>query len=268
MITTFKQGLVSLLNAVGLMKFIDKGLFQYSRFINRKGNTRFKEDNPSLILPPDRLIYDSFQINYKNYYSDSVKSAEGIINLAKPNVNINYASVLDFGCGLGRIIQHFPKYLPRAKLFGCDVNQEVIDWCKSNIEGVEFYKNELSPPLKFKNFQLNYIYAISVFTHLSSEMHDQWIQELYRVMAKGGVLMLTTQGNSYRNSMTIKEKRLFDGGTLVTRRNAEEGRSSYLTFHPEECFSELVNDFELVAFKAGDVNTLKPQQDVWLLRKR
>ena len=265
--STLKQGLSSLFRALGLMKVIDALLFNYSKIKNRNANASFRRLNPDIILPPDYMMYESFQINYHSYYFESQKSAQGIIDLAKPFININYGSILDWGCGPGRIVRHLPDILPRAKVFGSDYNQKTIDWCKESIEQVSFHVNGVYPPLDFKNAQMNYIYGISIFTHFSEDMHQKWIDELHRVLAKGGILMLTTHGNSFRTKLTPKEKRSFDAGQLVVRGNTEKGHRSYVAFHPEEYFSELVKEFELKAFKAGDVNALKPQQDIWVLRK-
>ncbi|MDZ7626596.1 MAG: hypothetical protein U5J96_19370 [Ignavibacteriaceae bacterium] len=41
----------------------------------------FKEKNPDVILPPDYMIYESFQMNYENYYNDSVSTAEWLDKL-------------------------------------------------------------------------------------------------------------------------------------------------------------------------------------------
>ena len=98
-------------------------------------------------------------------------------------------------------------------------------------------------------------------------MHEQWINELYRVLAKGGVLMLTTHGDSFKKKLTNKELSSYNAGEITLRGNTVEGHRSYVAFHPPEYFELLVQDFEILAFSPGDVNAMKPQQDVWVLRK-
>jgi hypothetical protein len=98
-------------------------------------------------------------------------------------------------------------------------------------------------------------------------MHVEWIEELYRVLAKGGVLMLTTHGDSFVKKLTNKELECYYSGSITIRGNTTEGHRSYVAFHPEAYFRKLVKDFEVLAFSPGNVDALKPQQDVWVLRK-
>lgn len=262
-----KQIIVAALRKVGLIGAVDKGLYSYSKLKNKKGNALFKKENPTIKLPPDYMMYESFQINYRSYYFDSMESAKEIIELAKPFVNFNKASILDWGCGPGRIVRHLPSIVKKAKVFGSDYNVDSIKWCKENIEGVDFEVNGLAPPLNYKDEMFNYIYGISIFTHLSKEMHSEWINELYRVLAKGGVLMLTSHGDSFMEKLTKTELETYLNGDIAIRGNTEEGHRSYVAFHPEKYFRDLVKNFEVLAFSPGEINALKPQQDVWVLRK-
>nr|WP_321485654.1 hypothetical protein [uncultured Draconibacterium sp.] len=43
-------------------------------------------------------------------------------------------------------------------------------------------------------YQLGEIHAISIFMHLSETMHYAWINELYRILKKDGILIFTTHG--------------------------------------------------------------------------
>ncbi|MEI9908859.1 MAG: hypothetical protein WDO71_03855 [Bacteroidota bacterium] len=36
--------------------------------------------------------------------------------------------------------------------------------------------------------------------------HEEWIKELYRVIKKGGILIITTQGPGYRNILLPHEQ--------------------------------------------------------------
>ncbi len=50
------------------------------------------------------------------------------------------------------------------------------------------------------------ITGLSIFTHLSVKAHEEWIKELYRVIKKGGILIITTQGPGYRNILLPHEQ--------------------------------------------------------------
>ena len=59
-------------------------------------------------------------------------------------MNFNKASILDWGCGPGRIVRHLPSIVSKAKIFGSDYNEESINWCRENIEDVGFEVNGLA----------------------------------------------------------------------------------------------------------------------------
>ena len=51
----------------------------------------------------------------------------------------------------------------------------------------------------------DFIYSISVFTHLSDAVSRQWANELLRVSKDGAILVITTNGNSRRKFMLSEE---------------------------------------------------------------
>src|SRR6185503_2695443 len=43
-----------------------------------------------------------------------------------------FRSVLDFGCGCGRVIRHLESF-PNADLYGADVHRSMIGWCRQHL---------------------------------------------------------------------------------------------------------------------------------------
>ena len=270
MSTDAKQKIVSMLRKIGLIIWVDKALFTYSKFINRKVNNSFVAEHPTIALPPDYMMYESFQVNYSSYYFDSLESAKYILDRARPYLALDKARILDWGCGPGRIIRHMPSLLANSlylSLCGTDYNKGSIQWCKDNIEGVNFSVNGLSPPLAYDSESFDFIYGISIFTHLSEEMHKKWLDELYRVMAKGAILYLTSHGDSFRKKLTRDERNKYDRGKIVVRGKTHEGHRSFVAFQSPEYFKSLLSNFEILEFIAGDRLSKKAQQDEWILRK-
>jgi len=112
------------------------------------------------------------------------------IDLAQPN------RVLDFGCGCGRTIRWFLTAGGGAEFHGVDVDAEAIDWCAQNLKPGRFLATPPMPPLPYPNDHFDFIYCLSVFTHLNESMQDLWLAELTRVLKPGGVLLLTVYGAS------------------------------------------------------------------------
>lgn len=127
--------------------------------------------------------------------------------------------------------------------------------------------NGVSPPLSYDSESVDFIYGISIFTHLSEEMHIKWLDELHRVMAKGAILYLTSHGDSFRRKLTQEERNLYDCGKIVVRGKTIEGHRSFVAFQAPDYFKSLLANFEILEFIAGDKVSKKAQQDEWLLRK-
>ena len=62
---------------------------------------------------------------------------------------VDQRSVLDFGCGAGRVLRHLRDVSDRVGLYGTDLNPALIEWCEREIPFARFVRNGLDPPLPF-----------------------------------------------------------------------------------------------------------------------
>jgi SAM-dependent methyltransferase len=175
-------------------------------------------------------------------------------------------SILDFGCGCGRVIRNWAKL--DAQIAGSDLSGSAIDWCRSNLFFARFETNGLSPPLAYADGSFELAYALSVLTHLPEAIQHEWMDELHRVSRPGGFVVLTTHGERYLERLDDDERRRFRAGELVVRWGEVPGTNLCTTFHPPSWVRErlLPHGFDEVAFlpegAAGN-----PYQDLFLLRR-
>lgn len=267
-VIVMKKFLSRILRKLRLIYIMDYGVYYYQKMKNFRQNKSFIKKHPGVSMPPDYLIYESFQLDYQKYYTDSLETARwlsGLFSEHSPVYNIN---ILDWGCGPARIVRHLPGLMGNNNVFfGTDYNAATIRWCRDHIPGVTFTLNGLEPPLDFSDGFFHIVYGISIFTHLSGPMHEQWIRELHRVLTPGGILLLTTQGAAFRQKLQSSELSGFDAGHLVVRGQVKEGHRTFSAFQPEIYFRRLCKEFEVVDFQPGS-GTERPQQDVWILKKK
>lgn len=102
-------------------------------------------------------------------------------------------SLLDFGCGCGRLLRWFQTALPSATRFGADVRAASIDWCRQHLAGT-FLANGVRPPLDLPDASLDLVVSLSVFSHLPLRSNLAWLRELARVCKPDGLILLTTHG--------------------------------------------------------------------------
>jgi len=166
---------------------------------NRPGVVQIaNEKDPS--YPPAHLrhrVHGSKDIF--EYLSLGHTVATDIDNLAKSGaIDIPKAArVLDFGCGPGRVAAWIRQNHPDWRIFGTDIDAEAITWARSHISDVATFEcNQPLPPLGYSDKAFDFVYSISIFTHLPEDMQHAWLRELSRVTRRGGWLALTTHSDS------------------------------------------------------------------------
>jgi SAM-dependent methyltransferase len=175
-------------------------------------------------------------------------------------------AILDWGCGCGRILRHWSE-LPGTRVFGCDLNPKMVEWCTAHLDFANVTVTDISPPLPYADSSFDLLYAFSVFTHLSEDLQDSWMRESLRVLKPEGYLLFSTLGEYYASldRLTESERQSFLNGELVVLYEASAGTSLCSAYHPPEYVRrELAADFELVSFRpAAD----EGRQDIHLFRK-
>lgn len=266
-----KSSVSKILRKLGLIYYSDRLLFHIQQRKNKKINNEFLSKNPGVVLPPDYLIYESFQINYQKYYFDSRETALWLKGHFEKYIDVENKNILDWGCGPGRVIRHLPEVVGKnCSFFGTDYNRESIEWCKNNLKSISFNLNPLSAELPYADGFMDIIYGISVFTHLSEQMHNAWYTELTRVLKPGGILLVTTQGNNFKVKLTENELKDFNEGKIVVRGNVKEGHRTFSAFHPVVFMKNLFRNDEILEHietkPAPGMNWLP--QDLWIVRKK
>jgi SAM-dependent methyltransferase len=104
------------------------------------------------------------------------------------------SSVLDLGCGSARVLPHVAALAPGAECAGCDVDAAAIDWARSHQPRIRWERSRFEPPLPFADGSFELVYSISVFSHLDERLGDDWLREVARVLAPGGIALLSVHG--------------------------------------------------------------------------
>lgn len=258
-----------MLRKAGLMHLADNVRYRVEKLRKAGVNARFRAANPGVAIPPDYMIYESFQLDYTKYYHDSRVAAAEIFNQFSKHVSLGPSSrILDWGCGPGRVIRHMGALAgEKVELYGTDYNEATIAWCTDHLPGIRFNHNSLVPALPYPDNFFTVVYGISIFTHLSESMHRGWMTELQRITAPGGILYLTTQGSAFRCLLTVDELAQFDAGALVVRGNTTEGHRTFSAFQSVEYMRHLFGSLHIVEHHEPVYQGGKPRQDYWIAVK-
>ncbi len=250
------------------MHLFDRLRFLFYRYKNWRANSDFLRQYPDVAFPPDYLLYESFGLDYKRYYEGGRETAEWLATLLNHHISLSDVRILDWGCGPGRIIRHFEKFVgQRSSLHGTDYNQQTINWCKQHLPAIAFTHNSTVASLPFANGYFDIIYGISVITHLPDKSIRDWYIELCRILKPGGILFLTSQGNSFVQKLSREESAQFAQGKLIVRGRVTEGHRVFSTFHPPQYMIDLFAQDSILAHIEKSPRNQVPIQDVWIVRK-
>lgn len=248
----------------------------YSRMIIwqlEHDDRHFLTEHPDVVVPPARLRFKVVGPSSIERFlaggSASIKHLEDGLREAGLSFS-DIHTALDFGCGCGRTIIAFDHQWPQLKLFGTDVDQEAINWCRNHITGADFQQVYSSPPLPYPDSSFDLVWAISVFSHLDEDRQFEWLAELQRIIKPGGILLASIHGpHCWNNMPEANVREVEERGFVFVKTNATRG------LHPEwyqnawhtEAY---VRDtwsryFEIVAYRPKG---MQMHQDLVVLRRR
>lgn len=214
-----------------------------------------------------------------SYVAEFIQSGYGVVNDLNNALRVagkslkDFASILDFGCGCGRAIRAIKNVVPSCELYGTDIDEEAIAWLQQNYSKfAQFSHAPDLPPTVYQDDMFEFIFGVSVFTHLPEDMQFKWLEELHRITKPEGYLVMSFHGeNHYQKHgdiRSIMEKK----GFYYSDFGSNYGKSINLpdfyqtAFHTHDYIRQEWNKY----FEVVDIRKLGMgnHQDTVLLRKR
>ncbi len=265
----FKQAGIKVLRALRLIIFAEWLRCHWHILKSKADNKNFLKDNPGFCVPPLKLLHEVFgRANYRLYYESGIQSANSLTMLFNKYSTIEKPGILEIGCGVGRIIRHLPELMPGSEIYGTDINYEMINWCRTNLKKIEFYVNDIQPPLLFHDNNFDIVFTASVLTHLSEKMQKIWIDEIFRVLRTDGICLVTVHGDYYAElKLSRNELKHYYLGQLIVR-NAKEGSRILTTFQNEKYMREhLFVNRQIIGHIFEPELQIAGSQDIWIVKK-
>lgn len=139
---------------------------------------------------------------WKQYNVNQIQRLESALNQNGWSLG-DFSSILDFGCGPGRMTQHLCWLASNAQIFGCDIDPDAVIEAQRLCPKARFHANDPSPPLAFDNGEFDLVCSFQVFTNISEASHQVWLKELARVLRPGGVMLSTTHSEEYLKRVSV-----------------------------------------------------------------
>lgn len=144
-------------------------------------------------FPPRALMQNTTGLSSEADFASHGADFWIALSRAAPKPLGEYDSILDFGCGCGRLARMFKGH--PGRIAGCDIDHRHIEWCAAALDFMEAKLSSVRPPIPFADNAFEAVISISIFTHLNEDSQDQFLRELARVCRPDGLLFLTIHGS-------------------------------------------------------------------------
>lgn len=206
------------------------------------------------------------------YFSGGNEDAQGVVSLLKQLGLLGSGKkILEFAAGYGRVTRHLKPLLSENGFSTSDIHPTACQ--EHSAFEVPCYVSSTYPEDLTVPGEQDFIFALSLFSHLPLETQGRWLKCLYALLAPGGYLMFTTHGATAMRIQPEFFGQDFDPsigfGYRVESDQLDLSSADYGTAVVTMPFvSNLVDEFtpdaELVSFRAATWFAL---QDEWLVRK-
>lgn len=163
------------------------------------------QDYPKLASMLPKMADDAVQVKWtgSSGMKSLMQSIDFIRDAAYSYSNITgrglrTARVLDFGCGYGRLVRLMYYFISEKNLWGVDPWSKSIELCQAaGLDGNFFISDNLPKSLPVGDTRFDFIYAFSVFTHLSKRAAITALQTLETYLEDDGVILITIRPIEY-----------------------------------------------------------------------
>ncbi len=179
--------------------------------------------------------------------------------------------VLEFASGYGRVTRHLPDLMPRSKIVAADIHSQACDFIAQTF-GVETVHSSTDPNKLSVGVDFDFIFVVSLFSHLPNRSFASWMKSLYSILAPKGILLFTTHGEKSKlmfEQNHLKNQESGDGWVYLRQSDQTDldledygtmlVTPSYVVSAISTCGAESLRSFESGAWFG--------HQDEWVLQK-
>jgi len=237
-----------------------------------------KEENINNVFFP-RFPPSDYQ--RKMHSSDDTKTIHdsmAFYKFIKKNTNLNNENIyksnktlLDFGCGWGRMSRPFLRDFKLKNIHAYEPTPEFCTAARILNPYINIFNGDFLPPCIFQPNSYDLIISYSIFTHLTESYLHAWLHELARITKPNGTIVLTFHGQRFLKYF-LSQHPNFDEFLEKFAKDGFLWMGSHTTFYGLMFMSlhYIVTTVEKIApnLKIHTVNkTGEYEQDILVLRK-
>lgn len=246
----------------------DARKMQWQAILYQSSNQSFLSSHPSFPLPPDELLFETGKLNYHWYLESGRAAAAEFASYFHQFHPSPAKSILDWGCGVGRVTRHLPEFFPEAKITGIDIHHKAIEWLQQHIPDITFLLAP-NPSLQHAStFEL--IISTSVLTHIPADQQSSSLLQLQQWLTPNGIACISTRGRHYHPELSSHQLRQLNYSGLLTCGATLPGSRGMRTYHTPIGLQQLLPpDLDVLLYYDGkQFPGILGGQDLWILQKK
>ncbi|MBW4642089.1 MAG: class I SAM-dependent methyltransferase [Goleter apudmare HA4340-LM2] len=139
----------------------------------------------------------------------------------------NY-TVLDVGCGGGEFLLNLSEFIPAKSLMGLELDYRLVIETRQKCKNISIYQNS-AENFPFEDLSIDCITSFHNIEHLYHP--ERFVDQSYRCLKKGGVLLLATPNPDGIAAKLLKEKwHSFQLEDHVSLKSPKEWRSIFASY--------------------------------------
>ena len=218
-------------------------------------------------LPPLHLAQRIGAPTFDEFEFIGRETKKTILRCLPPGFDLKHARVLDFGCGVGRVLRYFSDEAESGEFWGCEIDGPSIRWAVANMSPpFRFFQISEIPTVPLESNSFDLIYAISVFAHIHVDWHH-WMAEIRRILKPGGYAFITFMAQTPFEEMLSQSYWDYgpDFGKYVKNPFANWNMGGPMAFHHPDWIKTFWGSLFDIEFIALD--GLLEYQSICLMRK-
>jgi len=165
-------------------------------------------------ISPQDQMYEPGEASH--YFSVGISAIRCIQDAMRQSRINSFSSILDMPCGHGRVLRFLRQSFPKARLTGCDLNADGVNFCHRRFGSERVYSQIELDNLSFgRKFDL--IWCGSLATHLDSENTLRLLRLFQRSLVVGGLAVFTMHGQVSEQKLRDNSYDYSIGQEKVTR---------------------------------------------------
>lgn len=238
--------------------------------------------------PEDMLGASGVSVDAVDNWGDYLRKCKKRERMILPRILSHFSgraaglTGLDWGCALGVVGFLLENSLRNSEIVYADVCTKSLAYIKKQKPSGTICTLDPEPKLPWQDERFDYIYGISVLTHIAPALQVKYVEELHRILKSGGLILLTLAGETalekeFRQKAPKRYARISDAlaseGIFFENYNEErvrelpsgENQSYGRTYHSRKYVRDNFEDkFDTSDYLPGELGGF---QDLIVLRK-